>query len=169
MPDTAIKPAPGRDADKPTKIPPGGWWQVVRRAFKESKADNVSMLAGGVTFFAFLALFPALIATLTLYGLVADPETVSSQVGQLSAALPEQAQPLIEGALTSLAGPAGGALSLGLIVSLLAALWSASSGTSNLISAVNIAYDEEETRNFLKLRGTALALTLGAIVFVLVA
>ena len=160
---------PGREADKPTKIPLRGWWQVIKRAWKEGKTDNVSMLAGGVTFFAFLALFPAIIAALTLYGLFADPATVSSQVAQLSAALPEQAQPLVEGALTSLTGPAGGALSIGLIVSLLGALWSASGGTSNLMSAVNIAYDEEETRGFLKLRGTALALTLGAIVFSLVA
>jgi len=165
-PDDSV---PGRQADKPTKIPLAGWWQIVKRAWKEGKTDNVSMLAGGVTFFAFLALFPAIIAALTLYGLFADPATVSSQVEQLSAALPQQAQPLVEGALTSLTGPAGGALSIGLIVSLLGALWSASGGTSNLMSAVNIAYDEEETRGFLKLRGTALVLTLGAIVFSLVA
>ena len=158
----------GKDAEKPTEIPPRGWWQVVRRAFKESSADNVPMLAGGVAFFAFLAIFPAMIAAITLYGLVADPETVAGQVRDLSAALPEQAQPLIADQLSPWRPASGGALGVGLVVSLLAAMWSASSGTGNLIKAINLAYDEEENRGFLKLRGIALALTLGAIVFMLV-
>ena len=71
---------PGGQAETPTQIPPRGWWQVVKRAVKESSADNVPMLAGGVAFFAFLAIFPALIAALTLYGLVADPAQVAQQI-----------------------------------------------------------------------------------------
>ena len=157
----------GKDAEKPTEIPPRGWWQVVRRAFKESSADNVPILAAGVAFFAFLAIFPAIIAAITLYGLVADPETVAAQVRDLSAALPEQAQPILADQLQSVASASGGALGFGLVVSLLAAVWSASSGTGNLLKAINIAYDEDESRGFLKVRGIALALTLGAIVFVL--
>ena len=158
---------PGEEADKPTQIPPRGWWQVVRRAFKESGADNVPMLAGGVAFFAFLAIFPAIIAAFTLYGLVADPQTVAAQVRDLSAALPQQAQPIVADQLQSVASTSGRALGIGLVISLLAALWSASSGTGNLVKAVNLAYDEDETRGFVKTRGIALLLTLGAIVFVL--
>jgi membrane protein len=157
----------GKDAEKPTEIPPRGWWQVVRRAFKESSADNVPILAAGVAFFAFLAIFPAMIAAITLYGIFADPETVAAQVRDLSAALPEQAQPILADQLQSVASASGGALGIGLVVSLLAALWSASSGTGNLLKAINIAYDEDESRGFLKVRGIALALTLGAIVFLL--
>jgi len=157
----------GKDAEKPTEIPPRGWWQVVRRAFKESSADNVPILAAGVAFFAFLAIFPAIIAAITLYGIFADPETVAAQVRDLSAALPEQARPILLDQLQSVASASGGALGLGLVVSIVAALWSASSGTGNLLKAINIAYDEDETRGFLKVRGIALALTLGAIVFVL--
>jgi membrane protein len=157
----------GKDAEKPTEIPPRGWWQVVRRAFKESSADNVPILAAGVAFFAFLAIFPAMIAAITLYGIFADPETVAAQVRDLSAALPEQAQPILADQLQSVASASGGALGIGLVVSLLAAVWSASSGTGNLLKAVNIAYDEDESRGFLKVRGIALALTLGAIVFLL--
>ena len=157
----------GKDAEKPTEIPPRGWWQVVRRAFKESSADNVPILAAGVAFFAFLAIFPAMIAAITLYGIFADPETVAAQVRDLSAALPEQAQPILADQLQSVASASGGALGIGLVVSLLAAVWSASSGTGNLLKAINIAYDEDESRGFLKVRGIALALTLGAIVFVL--
>jgi membrane protein len=157
----------GKDAEKPTEIPPRGWWQVVRRAFKESSADNVPILAAGVAFFAFLAIFPAMIAAITLYGIFADPETVAAQVRDLSAALPEQAQPILADQLQSVASASGGALGIGLVVSLLAAVWSASSGTGNLLKAINIAYDEDESRGFLKVRGIALALTLGAIVFLL--
>ncbi len=157
----------GKDAEKPTEIPPRGWWQVVRRAFKESSADNVPILAAGVAFFAFLAIFPAIIAAITLYGIFADPETVAAQVRDLSAALPEQAQPILADQLQSVASASGGALGIGLVVSLLAAVWSASSGTGNLLKAINIAYDEDESRGFLKVRGIALALTLGAIVFLL--
>jgi membrane protein len=141
----------------------------VRRAFAETKADNVPMLAGGVAFFAFLALFPAMIAAITLYGLVADPAQAAAQIEGFAAALPEDVQPLLRDQLTAVAATSDRALGISLVVSLLAALWSASSGISNLMQAVNLAYDEEETRGFLKLRATALALTLGAIVFVLVA
>jgi membrane protein len=158
---------PGGEAGAPTQIPPTGWWQVTRRAFAESTADNVGILAGGVAFFAFLAIPPALIAGLTLYGIVADPQTVTRQVQALAGSLPREAQPLIADQLNTLANSGNGALGVGLVVSVLAALWSASTGTSNLMAAVNVAYDQQESRGFLKLRATALALTLGAIVFVL--
>jgi membrane protein len=162
-------PPPGDTAETPAQIPARGWWQVTKRAFAEGKTDNVSILAGGVAFFAFLALFPAMIAAITLYGLVADPATVASQINSMAALLPETARPLIADQLNSVAAASGGALGIGLIVSLLAALWSASGGTMNLIKATNVAYDEDESRGFLKLRGIALLLTLGAVVFVLLA
>jgi membrane protein len=158
---------PGEEAETPTQIPPRGWWQIIRRALKESSADHVSMLAGGVAYFAFLALFPALIAAVTIYGLVADPAQVTAQVQSLAGTLPQEAQPLIVDQLNSVAASGDGALGIGLVVSLLAALWAASSGTGNLVQAVNLAYDEDESRGFVKLRGTALLLTLGAIVFLL--
>ena len=158
----------GHQAETPVQIPARGWWQVTRRAFKESSDDNVSILAGGVAFFAFLAIFPAIIAAITLYGLIADPGQVAQQMERLSSTLPQETQPLIAGQLNSVVQTSGGALGFSLVFSLLAALWSASSGTGNLIQAVNLAYDEKESRGFLKVKGTALALTLGAIVFVLI-
>lgn len=159
---------PGREAETPTAIPAQGWWQVTKRAFAEAKADNVPVLAGGVAFFAFLALFPALIAALTLYGLVADPAEAARQVQDLAAALPEAARPILVDQLAAVTSASNGALGVGLVVALVAALWSASGGTMNLIKATNVAYDEDETRGFLKLRGLALGLTLAAVVFVLI-
>ncbi|GAB3201431.1 YihY/virulence factor BrkB family protein [Geodermatophilus arenarius] len=159
---------PGMHADKPTEIPARGWKQIVKRAWAENNADNMPIIAGGVAFFAFLAIFPALIATISIYGLVASPETVARQVESLSAQLPDEAAALIGDQLTAITQNSGGALSLSLVVSVLAALWSASGGTGNVITAVNIAYDEVETRGFVKRKAMALGLTLGAIVFVLV-
>jgi membrane protein len=159
---------PGVGAEKPSQIPLRGWKQIVKRAWAENKADNMPIIAGGVAFFAFLAIFPALIAAITLYGLVASPETVTQQVEDLSAQLPDDAASLIGDQLKSITANAGGALTIGLVVSILAALWSASGGVNNMITAVNLAYDEVETRNTIKLRALSLLLTLGAIVFVLI-
>ena len=127
------------------------------------------IIGGGVAFFGFLAIFPALIALISLYGLVASPETVARQVDNLAKNLPQSAAELISTQLKDITSNSGGALTVGLIVAILGALWSASGGIGNLITAVNLAYDEVETRGFVKLKATALALTIGGIVFVLIA
>jgi membrane protein len=159
---------PGIHAEKPTDIPLKGWKQIVKRAWAENKADNMPIIAGGVAFFGFLSIFPALIAMISIYGLVASPETVTRQVGDLSAQLPEDASRLIGDQLTAIADNNGSALTWGLVLAILGALWSASGGVGNIVTAINLAYDEVETRNFIKLKATSLVLTLGAIVFVLI-
>ena len=159
---------PGIHAEKPTEIPWSGWKQVLKRAWAEHKADNMPIIAGGVAFFGFLSIFPALIALISLYGLVASPETVARQVEDLSAQLPDSAADLIGDQLKAIVDNSGSALSITLVISILAALWSASGGIGNLVTAVNIAYDEVEARNFVKLKLLSLGLTLGGIVFVLV-
>lgn len=159
---------PGAQADKPTEIPASGWKQVFARAWKEAKADNVPMLAGGVAFFAFLALFPAMIALISLWGLVVGGEAAARQAEGLTQGLPQEASEIITTQMTEV-GQQDSGLGVGFVVATLLALWSASGGTANLIKAVNLAYDEDETRGFVKLRGLALLLTLGAIVFVVLA
>src|SRR4051794_2788549 len=159
---------PGIHAEKPTDIPWRGWRQIVKRAWAENKADNMPIIGAGVAFFGFLSIFPALIALISIYGLVASPDSVANQVESLSKQLPNDASRLIGEQLKSIVDNSGGALTFGLVISILAALWSASGGVGNLITAINIAYDEVETRNFVKLRALSLALTLGAIVFVII-
>ncbi|SDG54191.1 YihY/virulence factor BrkB family protein [Klenkia brasiliensis] len=159
---------PGVDATSPTEIPRRGWQQILKRAWAENSADNMPIIGGGVAFFGFLAIFPTLIAAISLYGLVASPATVQEQVNSLRGAVPQEVLQIIDDQLSSVANANSGALSVSLVVSILAALWSASGGVNNLITAVNLAYDEVETRGFVKLRGLSLLLTLGAIVFVLV-
>jgi membrane protein len=158
---------PGGKAERPTEIPARGWLQVAKRGWKEAKTDQVPLLAAGVAFFAFLAIFPALIALVSLYGLFADPGTIASQLENLTAALPEQARQVIIDQVTMLAARRT-ALSTGLIISVAIALWSASGGMNNMLTAVNVAYDEEEKRGFIKKRLMSLGLTLAGIIFMVI-
>ncbi len=160
---------PGATADKPTQVPAKGWFQIAKRGFKEFSADQMPLLAAGVAFYTFLSLVPALIAVVLVYGLVTTPEQVLSQIQSLAEVLPESARALVADQMTSLATANQQGLGIGLLISLATALWSASGGTGNLVTAVNIAYDEKETRGFVKRKLLALGLTLGAIVFFVVA
>lgn len=158
----------GRDAERPGQVPARGWKDVALRVKDEVKEDQVPLLSAGVAFYLLLALFPALAALVSLYGLFADPDQVAQQVTDLTGALPEEARSLITDQLESITGQQQG-IGVTLAVSMAAALWAASSGVKHLIGAVNAAYDERETRKFLKLRGLSLALTVAAVLFATVA
>lgn len=158
----------GSQADEPTSIPASGWKQILVRTKDEIKADRVGLMAAGVGFYAMLAIFPALIAAVSLWGLVSDPQQIQQTITDVASALPRGAAELLETQLTQIAGNSETALGWALAASLAAALWSASSGTKGLMNAVNAAYDEEETRGFLKVRGLALVLTIGGIFFGLI-
>jgi membrane protein len=142
---------------------------VLKRVKAEVKDDNVSLLAAGVAFYAMLAIFPAIIAVVTVYGMVADPDQVKTQVGEFAKSLPSGADQLLTTQLTSVVNAGRQALSIGLVLSLLALLWSVSSGVQGLVKSLNVIYDEKESRGFVKLRGLSLLLTLGAIVVAVVA
>ncbi|MDP9209257.1 MAG: YihY/virulence factor BrkB family protein [Actinomycetota bacterium] len=169
MPERDNGDAAGREAQRPSEIPARGWFAVLKRVKAEVKDDNVSLLAAGVAFYAMLALFPAIIALVTIYGMVADPAEVESQVGEFAKSLPSGADQLITQQLENVVNAGQQALSIGLALSLLAVLWSVSSGVQGLVKSLNLIYDERETRGFVKLRGLSLLLTLGAIVVVVVA
>jgi membrane protein len=159
----------GRQAEAPQQIPPKGWLAIAKRTAKEVKADQVPLLSAGVAFYALLALFPAIIAGVSIYGLVADPTTVRDQIANLTKLLSPETAKLVGEQLVQVTSGAGGALGVATVVGILTALWSASSGMKALITGVNLAYDETETRKFVKLRGLALLLTLGAMLLVGVA
>jgi membrane protein len=169
VPERGNGDAAGREAERPSEIPPRGWFAVLRRVKAEVKEDNVPLLAAGVAFYAMLAIFPAIIAVVTVYGMVADPAQVQSQVGQLAKSLPSGADQLLTEQLKSVTSAGRQSLSIGLALSLLAVLWSASGGVQGLVKALNLVYDEKETRGFLKLRGLSLLLAIGAILMAVVA
>lgn len=155
---------PGGDAHKVTDVPAKGWKQILLRVKDESKRDNVPLLGAGVAFFALLAVVPALVAVVSIYGLIASPADVESQITNSLSAAPTEVRNLLQEQLTGITETSSSGLGIGAAIGIVTALWSASSGMKHMMSAVNAAYDEEETRGFLKLRGTALVLTLGAVV-----
>ncbi len=160
---------PGEEAALPSEPPRRGWWPVLRQAWKEARADHVPLLSAGVAFYAFLALVPTLIAIVLIYGLVSDPEDVAEQVDSLGSALPSSAEELLTEQMETLAATSQRSLGIGLVVALALALWSASSGIGNLITALNVAYDEQDERGFVKSKLLALGFTLAAIIFVALA
>ncbi len=156
--------ARGREAEHPQHIPPRGWKDVVVRSWQEISDNSIFLVAGGVTYAVLVALFPALAALVSLYGLVLDPAQVEKQVAALTGVVPQQTQDLISAQLHELVTASSGALGFGAIFGLILALWAASRGMSGLINALNIAYEQKETRGFVQLNRLALTLTLGMIV-----
>jgi len=166
--DTGAGTAPGAGASEPSQIPASGWWQVLKRGWHEASEDQVSLLGAGVAFFGFLSLFPALAAFTLVYGLVTDPATIADQAQTLTASLPPEARTLLLDQLQQLASAPRQSLGWGLALAIALALWSASGGVGNLITAINIAYDEEKKRGFVKEKLLALGVTVGAVVFMAV-
>ena len=168
-PDAVANGGHGRQADQPQEIPPRGWKDIAKRTAKEVKQDQVPLLGAGVAFYALLSLFPAIIAGVSIYGLVADPATVRDQINRLTEMLSPETAAIIGTQLKQVTSGAGGALGVATVIGILTALWSASSGMKALITGVNLAYDETESRKFVKLRGLSIVLTLGAMVLMGVA
>jgi membrane protein len=140
---------------------------VAKRVWAQTKTDNLGLLAAGVAFYAMLAIFPSVIALVTVYALVADPGRIAGQIEPVASLLPPEAQTLLIGQLREAAEASGGSLSFGLIISIAAALWAASGGVGALMTGINAVYNEEEKRGFVKLKAMALGLTLGAICVVI--
>jgi membrane protein len=152
----------GRRAERPSEIPARGWRDIALRVKREAARDNLSIIAAGVAYYAFFAIFPALAAIVLAYGLVADPSAVGSHLASLSG-VPSGVRDMLGQQLTALARQSGRSLSFGVVVSLLLALWSATKGIKALIESLNIAYDERERRGFFHRTGITLLFTLGTI------
>lgn len=130
------------------------------------KTHNLVVVAGGIAFWALLAVPAILTAVVSIYGLVAEPEDVESQIEDaLSGASPE-VQSIVSDQLSEVAGASGGGLALGAAAGILLALWTSSGAVAKLIATLNTIWAVEEDRKFPKLRGLALALTAGAVVTV---
>jgi membrane protein len=161
--------APGRLADSPSEIPPRGWWQILKRTGRAVSRDGLMAQAAAVTFYALLALFPAMAMLVSLYGLIADPRTLSSTVSGISGVVPGGGMQIITDQLKALASSPHKALGIGLLVGLATSLWSATSGIKALFEALNVAYNETEQRSFIRLTVIAMIFTLCSILFLLLA
>ena len=161
--------APARE-DPPPKQP---WWRkawrYLRRLQEDMSNDNLTLVSAGVAFYWMLALFPGIIAMVTVYALFADADQARDQLAPILGALPEDARPLITDQLDKTVEAGDGGLTFGLVASLLAVLWAASGGMQALMTGLNMIYGEKETRNYAQIRGISLLLTIGALISAMVA
>jgi membrane protein len=131
--------------------------------------DNLMLVAAGVAFYAMTAIFPAIAAFVSIYGLFADPNAVQEQISQYSSLLPADSLKLLTDALRNFASKSNSTLNIALLLSLGIALWSAKAGVSSLMTGLNIANETNEKRSFIVQQSVALGLTVGAVVFAAVA
>ncbi|WP_421694947.1 YihY/virulence factor BrkB family protein [Aestuariivirga sp.] len=152
----------------PSDIPAPAWWSVLKRTFSEVNSDRVLAVAGGVTFYGLLSLFPAITVLVSAYGLVADPGSISQHLASLKTFLPDGALSIIGEQVTRIAQSDQSKLSLAAIAGLLVALWSANAAMKAMMDALNIAYDAEEKRGFFQLNLLSLGFTLAGILGLIV-
>jgi membrane protein len=159
----------GRDAEAPQDIPPRGWKDIFWRTFKEYNDDQIPRVAGGVTFFGLLALFPGIAAFVASYGLFADIQDVRKHLAAIAGVMPADVLKFVTEQMVRLAGQHDAGLSFTFATTLVLSIWSANAGMKALFSGLNIAYDEREKRNFFKLNAISLIFTVAALVFLLAA
>jgi membrane protein len=159
----------GRSAQSPAEIPKRGWKDVLLRIWKNIGNDRVIVVAAGVTFYSILAVFPAIAALVALYGLFADPATITSHLDSITGLVPGGAIEVMRDQIMRVTSQGSTTLGLTFVVSLLVSLWSANAGMKSLFDALNLVYNESEKRGFFKLNLVSLVFTVLTIVFVLVA
>ncbi|HEX7966859.1 MAG TPA: YihY/virulence factor BrkB family protein, partial [Stellaceae bacterium] len=159
----------GRKADRPRDIPARGWKNILLRVKERISRDNISIIAAGVAFYAFMAIPSTLTALVTLYGLLFNPADVERQIASLQDVLPGDAINLIADQLKAVTSGPPATLGLSLVISVLVAIWGARSAMSTLITALNVTYGEEEKRGLIRFQLAAFGLTAAAIVFAVIA
>ena len=156
----------GRDAPSPWKMPAGGWWAALKRTRTEMNDDNVGLIAAGTAFYAFASIVPVLAAVVLSYGLFADQQTVVRNIEGLFGSLPQDAARLITDQLLTVVRTEGGKKGFGLVIALALALYGGTKAAGAIVTALNIAYEEKETRGFVKLNLLNLAIVLGAVLLI---
>jgi membrane protein len=150
----------GRHATHPLQIPWKGWYDILWRTYREMNSDRLLSIAGGVSFFVLLAIFPAITALVSAYGLFFNASTITNNLSLLNDVVPGNVLGIVHEQASRIASNSGRALSIGIVVGILVSLWSAVSGIKAMIDALNVIYEQKECRSFLKLNLVALVFTL---------
>jgi membrane protein len=161
--------AKGQHARRPWQIPSLGWREIAVRTWKETGEDNISLLAAGVAFYSFLAFVPLLASIVLVYGIAVSPSEVAEHMQTLVRVLPSDAAKIVGDQLKSLTEAKVSRTTLGLILAILLALYGAMRGATSVIAALNITYEERETRSFIRTTALSFAFTVGAVVVAIVA
>lgn len=153
----------GRDAQSPWRMPLGAWRQVLVRTWREAGEDSIGLVAAGVAYYAFLGLVPLIAACLLGYGLFADARTVAADLASLASMLPADIAGPLTAQVTLVTETSAGKKGVAAVLALLVALFGARNAAGGVISALNIAYEEEERRGLLRVNLLALAMTVASV------
>jgi len=159
---------PGARARSPLQMPGSAWWAIAKRIYVMNGVHNLALLAAGVAFFAFLAFVPLIAVVVLLYGLVADPATVMTSLDMLAEVAPPEVLTIVREQLLQIVSTSASQQGLGLMLALLVSLYGAMRAATAMMQALNIIYEEHETRSFLRTSWVGLGITLGMAAIALV-
>jgi membrane protein len=151
----------------PTEISFSGWKTILVDVKDQIAENNVVIVSAGVGFFGFLAIFPAIMALISIYGLAMDPRQIEEQLTKISSVVPEQTYEILKQRVENFINTSGGTLGWGTAFGILFGIWSANKGTKSLFTGVDIAYETKSNRGFLKQNGLTLLFTFGAIILII--
>lgn len=162
---------PETAAAVPATRPAVGGWRGARdiamRVKDRVKHHNLNVVAAGIAFWSLLAIPAVLTSIISIYGLVASPDEVEDQINDLMSGVSEEARTVVSDQLENITSGSSGGLAAVAVIGIVLALWSASGAVAKLIVTMNTIWEVREDRKFFALRGVAVALTFGAIVFFL--
>ncbi|MGB6535020.1 MAG: YihY/virulence factor BrkB family protein [Xanthobacteraceae bacterium] len=151
----------GRHARHPFQIPWAGWKDILWRTYREMNSDRLLSIAGGVAFFVLFAIFPAITALVSAYGIFFNAADIGQNLSLMNGVVPSNVLNILNEQATRIAAQSNRTLSIGFIAGILVTLWSAMGGVKAMIDALNVIYEQQERRNFFKLNFIALIFTLG--------
>lgn len=157
--ETSQSQATAGDTDSPIDLPPSDWKSVTKRTVKEIKDDRITLVAAGMAYYLFLAIFPAIIAAVGILGLLDIGQGVIEDARQsIAETIPGGAGQILTDAIGAADDASENASLIAAISGIAIALWSASSGMVALQSGLDVAYDIDRERKFVKARAVALLL-----------
>jgi membrane protein len=159
----------GRQARSPTEIPWRGWLDILWRTAMQASEDRILAIAGGIVFYGLLALFPAITALVSFYGLFATPNGIGNHLSFLQDVMPAEAYSVVQDQVSRVIAKGQAGLTFGFLVGVVLALWSANAGVKAVMDALNIVYEETEKRGFIRLNLVSLAFTVAGIFATLIA
>lgn len=159
----------GRYAESPKDMPWKGWKDILTRVRKDIKLNRLSLVSAAMAYYALFALVPAITSLILIYAWISDPNEIVQHINKASTFIPSEAQGVLKSQLTNLASKGSGSLGIGAIGTLLFSLWSASKGSSAIMVALNIIYNEYDERSFIKRTSLSIGLTFLGVIFAIIA
>lgn len=149
-------------------LPPKSWWSIMKRVYRMMGYHNLSLLAAGVAFYGFLAFVPLIASTVLIYGLVGDPQTVAGSINLLRGIAPPEVLAILQDQLLTIVTGSKAATGIGLILAFLVSIYGAMRAATAMMAALNIIYEEHETRSIFRSTAVAASITVGMVVVALV-